>query len=92
MADTNTPQEEKKPGFRMGDYFVSFPEDEFVKEDEQGNMFVIVDIYHIQKDGVTAKKLAQEEVTEEIENMIGIEINRLLLEGSQQLERKSSDE
>lgn len=79
----------EKPGFRMGEYFVTFPEDEFVKEDEDGRMYVLTEIYKIRNNKTTAIKLKQEEITPEIEEMINEEINRLILEGMKFWEDKN---
>jgi hypothetical protein len=70
---------DKKKGFRIGNYFVSFPEDEFIKEDEDGKMFVLVDIYRLDNSN-NAYKLEQHEITPEIEDLINNEINRMLNE------------
>jgi hypothetical protein len=71
----------ERPGFRMGEYFITFPDDEFVKEDADGRMYVLTDIYKIGKNNTTAKRVSQEEITPELEEMINIEINRLLTDG-----------
>lgn len=67
-----------KTGFRVGDYFVSFPEDEFIKEDpESGGMYVLVDIYKLDRDN-NAFKVEQNEITPEIEALVNSEINKML--------------
>lgn len=71
----------ERPGFRMGEYFITFPDDEFVKEDADGRMYVLTDIYKIGKNNTTAKRVLQEEITPELEEMINVEINRLLRDG-----------
>ena len=35
----------KRPGFRIRDYFVSFPDGEFISENEDGTMNLAVDIF-----------------------------------------------
>ena len=68
----------KKTGFRVNNYFVSFPEDEFIKEDpETGNMYVLVDIYRLDEQG-NAFKLEQDEVTSDIEALVNTEISKML--------------
>ena len=52
----------ERPGFRMGEYFITFPDDEFVKEDADGRMYVLTDIYKIGKNNTTAKRVLQEEI------------------------------
>ena len=72
----------KRPGFRIQNYFVTFPEDEFIKEDEEsGRLYILADIYKIENDKTSAFKLQSEEITPEIEKMISDEVNRLLMEG-----------
>jgi len=72
---------DKKPGFRIKNYFVTFPEDEFIKEDDDGKFYILADIYKIENDKTTANKLASDEITPEIEQLISDEVNRLLMEG-----------
>lgn len=71
----------KRPGFRIKNYFVTFPEDEFIKEDDNGRLYILADIYKIEGDKTTANKLQSDEITPEIEQLISDEVNRLLLEG-----------
>ena len=73
---------DERPGFRLGEYFITFPEDEFVKEEEEtGKLYIMADIYKIDNDKTTAYKLNESEITPAIEKMISDEVNRLLLEG-----------
>lgn len=65
-------------GFRISDYFVTFPPGEFVKEDEDGKLYVLVDIYKISKDN-KATRMQNEQISEELHEQINDEINRLLL-------------
>jgi hypothetical protein len=37
----------KRPGFRIKDYFISFPEGEFVHENDDGTMSLDIDIFRI---------------------------------------------
>jgi hypothetical protein len=76
----------ERPGFRMGEYFITFPDDEFVKEDADGKMYVLADIYKIGSNNTNAKRISQEEITPELEEMINVEINRLLRDGLNLLE------
>jgi hypothetical protein len=76
----------ERPGFRMGEYFITFPDDEFVKEDADGKMYVLADIYKIGSNNTNAKRVSQEEITPELEEMINVEINRLLRDGLNLLE------
>lgn len=75
-------KKDDRPGFRLGNYFVTFPDEEFVKEDEEtGRLYILTDIYRIDSDSTTAYKLKDTEITPAIEKMISDEVNRLLLEG-----------
>lgn len=70
----------KIEGFKIGNYFCSFPTNrDILQEDDNGRMYVLVDIFHLEQ-GDIMRKLEQEEVTPEIEEMISEEINRILLE------------
>lgn len=77
---------DKKEGFRIGNYFVTFPDDEFVKEDENGNMYILADIYKID-DNKNVIRLKEEEITPEIESLINDEISRLLMDGIKHLDK-----
>lgn len=65
-----------RDGFRIGEYFVSFPPGDFVHESEDGKMYIDVDIYRIEKDGSLHK--VNKEITPELEQAINEEINRML--------------
>lgn len=75
-------------GFRVGDYFISFPEDEFIKEDpETGGMYVLVDIYKLDEAG-NAFKVEQEEITPDIENMVNTEVSKMLTAAMDEMKSK----
>jgi len=69
----------KLDGFKMGEYFISFPPGDFVKEDDQGT-YVIVDIYKINKDNDGYTKVERDEISKDLEAQINEELNRMLLE------------
>jgi len=78
---------DKKTGFRVGDYFVSFPEDEFIKEDpETGGMYVLVDIFRLDRDN-NAFRVEQSDITPEIEHLVNTEINKMLTAAIAELEK-----
>lgn len=77
-----------KDGFRVGDFFVSFPSGEFVHEDKNGEIYVDVEIYKIDRDRIYKTK---DQITPEIEQAIQEELNRLLTEGLELL-RDSGDD
>ena len=76
-------------GFKVGEYMICFPPGEFVQEDDKGDMYVLVDIYKIDKD--KAIKVNREGVPEELEEQINAEINRMLLAAIEN-EKGKSDE
>lgn len=65
-----------RDGFRVGDYFVTFPPGDFVKEDSKG-MYMMVDIYKIEKNNQAVK--VNTKISPEIEQMINEELNKILL-------------
>lgn len=65
-----------RDGFRIGEYFISFPPGNFVHEDENGEVYLDVDIFKIDKDGNLHK--SNKEVTPELQEAINEEINRML--------------
>lgn len=73
VKETN--KENLKEGFRVGDYFVTFPPGDFVHEDEDGKMSIDVDIYKIDKDKAVK---VNGQVTPELEEAISLELNRIL--------------
>jgi len=79
-----------KQGFRVGDYFISFPEDEFVKEDSEGNMYAILEIYKLGKDN-EAIKVPNSEVTPELEEQISIELNKMLMSALEEVEKEANN-
>ena len=70
---------DKLDGFKMGEYFISFPPGDFVKEDDQGT-YVMVDIYKINKDNGGYNKVNRDEISKDLEEQINEELNRMLLE------------
>lgn len=78
-----------KEGFRVGQYFCTFPEGEFVKEDKDGNLYVLVDIFKINKDD-SAEKIEPSELLPEVQEQIHEAINTMLLEALE-AEKKASD-
>lgn len=64
-------------GFKVGEYFVTFPPGDFIGEDSRG-MYATVDIYKIDKNN-KAIKVKQDSITKELEEQISEELNKLLL-------------
>lgn len=80
----------KREGFRIDDYFISFPSDkDFITEDENGMMSILVDIYQIDKDN-NLTKITDNFVTPELETKIQAFINNVLLEAIEEEERKKN--
>lgn len=62
-------------GIKVGDYFVTFPPGDIVQEDKDGNVFVKVDIFKIEKDKTIP---IEGNISPELEQAIGEEIARIL--------------
>lgn len=77
-----TPDINKLDGFRVGNYFVCFPPGDFIKEDDNGNMYAEVEIYNLRKDG-QAEKLSKDKISPEIDSIISEELNKLIQEALQ---------
>ena len=78
MAKKTKPVEEqtKREGFRIGNYFISFPTNEaFIHEDANGNLFAAVDIFTIEGDNLSKY---EGKVPQELEDAISDEFNRIL--------------
>lgn len=72
--------EKEIEGFRIGSYFVSFADKgSIINEDEQGRLYLEVDVFRIGTDE-SVTKLEQKEVTPDIEQMISDELSRILME------------
>jgi len=69
----------KIEGFRVGEYMVAFPPGEFVQEDENGEMFLLVDIYKIDKNTNEPTKINKDGMPPGLEEQINEEINKILL-------------
>lgn len=86
-----TPDINKLDGFRVGDYFVSFPPGDFIKEDDNGNMYAEVEIYNLRKDG-QAEKLSKDKISPEIDKIISEELNKLIQEALQMEKGKINEQ
>ena len=78
-------------GFKVGNYFVSFPEGDFIKEDENGNMYAEVNIYEMTKKGDT-RLLDKKEITQEINDMISDQLNEMILQAVNLVENNNESE
>lgn len=86
-----TPDINKLDGFRVKDYFVSFPPGDFIKEDDNGNMYAEVEIYNLRKDG-QAEKLSKDKISPEIDKIISEELNKLIQEALQMEKGKINEQ
>jgi hypothetical protein len=67
----------RRQGFNIDDYVILFPESgEFIKETEDGQLSIIVDIYKQMDNNMI--KVTEEEVTDDLHEKIEEYINRLI--------------
>ena len=78
MSDENIEIGSGREGFRLGEYFIAFAPGEFIKEDPDGKMYILIDIYKIHGDN-KATKLMDGELPPELEETINKQINEYLL-------------
>lgn len=84
---TKTEQHDGKFGFRIDNYFVTFPDDqELITEQPDGDMFINVDIYKM--DDHNMIKIKHEEVTEELEIKISAYVNEFLMQAVEEYKNK----
>lgn len=88
MMENGISKEQLKEGFRVGEYFVTFPPGDFVHEDKDGKLSIDVDIYKIDKD--RAYKV-NGQITEELEIAISAELNRMLSAAVELYQEKEKD-
>jgi hypothetical protein len=71
-------ENDKVVGIQIDDYLVHFVGDEFLKEDDSGNLYIETDIYKL--DSTTNKKVKVEEseITPDLESKINAWINSAL--------------
>ena len=82
-------KEDLRDGFRIGEYFVTFPPGDFVHEDKNGNMYIDVDVYKMDKERLYK---VNGQLTPEAEQMINEEINRMLSSAIDLFEKEKRDE
>jgi len=78
--------ENNRPGFMIDNFLITFPTEkskDFVEENEDGSMTIIVDIYKIE----AGKQIPveQSEITPELEEKIGKFVNDMLTEAIEKL-------
>jgi len=72
--------DKKIEGFRVGDYFISFPPGNIIEENEDGSMNLLVDIFRINKHTNACIRINQQDITEELQDTINYEVNKMLTE------------
>lgn len=77
-------------GFRIDDYYICFPEGDFITEDEEGTA-IAVDIYRVM-DNNNLEPVKADEVTEELRAKIESWINTALERAIEQAEAEYSKE
>ena len=86
---TEAEQRDGKLGFRVDNYFVSFPDDgTLVTETPEGDLFINVDVYKM--DDSNYIRLKHEEVSEELEIKISAYINEFLMQIIEEYKQKES--
>ena len=80
----------KKPGIKFENYLITFPDiDNLVYENENGEMFVNVDIHHIDSENNTTR-IKENELTPELEQKIQEYINNFLMQAIE-ADKENSD-
>jgi hypothetical protein len=83
--------DKKLEGFRMGDFFISFPPGDFIEENEDGSASLIVDIFRINKHTNECVRINENEITQELQDNINYEVNKMLMEAIQQEELRNKN-
>ena len=84
--------ENNRPGFMIDNFLITFPTEknkDFVEENEDGSMTIIVDIYKVE----AGKQIPveQEEITPELEEKIGNFVNDLLTDAIERLKEETHE-
>lgn len=69
-------------GFKVDDYFIALPPKDFIVEDDDGNMHVLVDIYKLEGDTITSR-LDESEITADLEQKISAYLNEMLIQAAE---------
>jgi hypothetical protein len=76
--------DDKRPGFKVDGYFVTFPEGDIIEEAEDGQLSVALDVYKIDN----GKYIRQKELHEDLELKIAAYINEMLTRAIEEEEKK----
>ena len=82
--------ENKKDGFRVGNYFCTLPDGNFIEETKDDGVYVTLEIYRVQKDNSMVSSKPGE-ITPEIEEQINEELNKMLLAAAEQAEKEGKN-
>jgi hypothetical protein len=77
-------ENDKVIGIQIDDYLVHFVGDEFLKEDKDGNLYIETEIYKLDPATNKKNKVAETEVTPELESKINAWINATLEQAIEQ--------
>ena len=77
----------KRSGFKIRDYFISFPDGEFITENEDGTLNLAVDIYKIDVNN-NLHPVNTDEVIDEIQPEIEAWVNTALEHAIEQAEKE----
>lgn len=82
--------ENKKDGFRVGNYFCVLPDGNFIEETKEDGVYITLEIYRIEKDN-SMVSINANEITPEIEEQINEEINKMMLAAIEQAEKETKN-
>jgi hypothetical protein len=89
QQDSPESSSSKRPGFKVDNFLIIFPEaEEFVTEDENG-LAINVDIYRLEGDNRV--KIKQGELTEDLEIKISAYINEMLMQAIEEEKNNVKD-
>ena len=72
------PDVNKKPGFRIDDYLVIFPDiNNLITQNEDGSMSVLVDIYKVSEDNQTRERIPHNNLPPELEEKIQMHLTNM---------------
>ena len=77
----------KRPGFRIRDYFISFPSGEFITENEDGTLGLMVDIFKMDVNN-NLHPITKEDNIDELQPEIEAWVNTALEHAIEQAERE----
>lgn len=83
----------KKPGFRLDDYIVVFPDiDNLIHTHEDGSMSVLVDIYKVSEDNQTRTRVESNSLPPEVEDKIQAHITNMFESAIAESEKDGEDQ